>query len=85
MPLEGRLPNGALDSESEERQPLLSGPANVLANGSQTPPDAGKLDTSPSLRIILPALMVCAFLAAFDVTVVAAIYPIMFVLVEEWS
>jgi hypothetical protein len=30
------------------------------------------------LRVILPALMVCAFLAAFDVTVVAAIYPIMF-------
>jgi len=75
MPLEGRSSNG---TESEERQPLLSGAAKVVANGSQSPPDSGKPEDSPSLRIILPALMMCAFLAAFDVTVVAATYPIMF-------
>jgi hypothetical protein len=76
MPLEGRSSNSIVDSESEERQPLLSGAVKVVANGGPSPPDSGKPD-SPSLRIILPALMVCAFLAAFDVTVVAAIYPIM--------
>jgi hypothetical protein len=77
MLLEGRLANGAAASEPEERQPLLPDIAKIVANGGQSPPESGKPDT-PSLRIILPALMVCAFLAAFDVTVVAAIYPIMF-------
>jgi hypothetical protein len=46
------------------------------SEGGVTPAPA-PITVSANLRIVLPALMVCAFLAAFDVTVVAAIYPIM--------
>jgi len=75
MPLEGIFENVATSSNVDERQPLLSvarkHPAAVTsAEDSISAPDA-------DLRVILPALMVCAFLAAFDTTVVAAIYPIM--------
>ena len=78
MPLEGRVANGTTDFDVDERQPLLSGVPEAVPNGGPFPHDMqGKPDESPSLRIILPALMVCAFLAAFDLTVVAAIYPIM--------
>jgi len=77
MPLERTLSNDAT-VDAEERRPLLPGAAKVPVNGAQSPPELGKPDDAPSMRIILPALMVCAFLAAFDLTVVAAIYPIMF-------
>jgi hypothetical protein len=63
------------DPRASEETPLLPGDPRKGANGTSSP------DSEPpktDLRIILPALMVCAFLAAFDVTVVAAIYPIMF-------
>jgi hypothetical protein len=57
------------DTDVSERQPLLGTPAKD--------PDDPFTFAGTNLRVILPALMVCAFLAAFDVTVVAAIYPIM--------
>jgi len=66
------LPNNGADDLNGERTPLLADP--------RKPPDdlLTKSTASADLRIILPALMVFAFLAAFDVTVVAAIYPIMY-------
>jgi len=63
------------ESEISEQTPLLSEPRKPL-NGTSGPVSE---PAKAELRIILPALMVCAFLAAFDVTVVAAIYPIMYV------
>lgn len=37
-----------------------------------------KQSAEANFKLTFSALMVCSFLAAFDVTVVAAIYPIMF-------
>jgi hypothetical protein len=56
---------------SDERQPLLSSSKAVAKVSSRS--DAA------NLRIILPAVMMCAFLAAFDVTVVAAVYSVMYI------
>jgi hypothetical protein len=64
------------DSPANEQTPLLNGSSSLLIPRNFTDPTT--LTTPPSLKLILPALMLCAFLAAFDVTVVAAIYPIMF-------
>jgi len=66
-------PNGSEETDGSERTPLLADPRK-LANGSTN--DLSE-PAKAELRIVLPALMMCAFLAAFDVTVVAAIYPIM--------
>lgn len=74
MPFEGNTRHVGSHSEADEQQPLL------LSRRKPLPPDdslADSLTPDVNLRVILPALMVCAFLAAFDVTVVAAIYPIM--------
>jgi hypothetical protein len=75
MPFESNTGNVGSRSEADEQQPLLPSPQKLL------PPDnlsTDSLTPEANLRVILPALMVCAFLAAFDVTVVAAIYPIMY-------
>jgi hypothetical protein len=56
-----------------EQTPLLNGPKPSDDVSSSAAEPAGA-----NLRIVLPPLMICAFLAAFDVTVVAAIYPIMY-------
>jgi hypothetical protein len=62
------------ETDVSERQPLLGPPRKDSDDLSTIKP----AETSgANLKIVLPALMVCAFLAAFDVTVVAAIYPIM--------
>lgn len=60
------------EADVSEREPLLGTPAKD--------PDHPVASSGANLKVILPALMVCAFLAAFDVTVVAAIYPIMYIL-----
>ena len=73
MPLEGSIGNVADSSNVDERQPLLSTPRKLPTADDTSAEDSSSAD----LRVILPALMVCAFLAAFDITVVAAIYPIM--------
>lgn len=67
--------NGTTDTD--ELQPLLS--SSLKLPGPEGDSTKSPLSPSPEadIRIILPALMLCAFLAAFDVTVVAAIYPIM--------
>lgn len=69
------FPANGVEDPDGERTPLLADP--------RKPPDDSSIEsTGPAkadLRIVLPALMVCAFLAAFDVTVVAAIYPIMYI------
>lgn len=77
MPLEtSAARNGLHDSQDGERQPLLGQPKPI--DGSSVLPAANPTGTgTTNLKVILPALMVCAFLAAFDITVVAAIYPIM--------
>ena len=64
--------NGA---DPSEQQPLLSG-LRKPAREDETVEEA-LLSHETSVRVILPVLMVCAFLAAFDVTLVAAIYPVM--------
>lgn len=76
MPLEGSFRNVGSNSDADEQQPLLSSPRKLPTINSSTETDPS-LSPDVDLRVILPALMVCAFLAAFDVTVVAAIYPIM--------
>jgi MFS family permease len=80
MPFENTARDAVYSSDAEERQPLL-GPTKLIDHSSSPSTGTVAADFSSgkwSLRVILPALMVCAFLAAFDVTVVAAIYPIMF-------
>jgi hypothetical protein len=62
------------DADVSERQPLLGPPRKDSDDLSTIKPAESQ---GANLKIVLPALMVCAFLAAFDVTVVAAIYPIM--------
>lgn len=74
MPREAGVQNVDRESDATERQPLLS------ASPKLSPQENGPVPAASSrtdLRLILPTLMVCAFLAAFDVTVVAAIYSIM--------
>jgi hypothetical protein len=73
MPPERSTGNIANGSNIDERQPLLSGPLKLPTVDVASIEDSSDAD----LRVILPALMACAFLAAFDITVVAAIYPIM--------
>jgi hypothetical protein len=73
MPLESIIQNG---SSGDEQQPLLSSPELQPADVSST---ETTFPSKANLRVILPALMICAFLAAFDLTVLAAIYPIMYV------
>jgi hypothetical protein len=63
------------EADVSERQPLLGPPRKDSDDLSTITPAAS---SGANLKIVLPALMVCAFLAAFDVTVVAAIYPIMY-------
>jgi MFS family permease len=78
MPFEDISTDGGFVSDIGERQPLL-GPQKLVNGASSGSAIVSPDSTAPSkLRVILPALMVCAFLAAFDVTVVAAIYPIMY-------
>jgi hypothetical protein len=74
MPWEGGAQNAGNESDATERQPLLPASPKLSPQDDVPVPFAS---SSANLRVILPALMVCAFLAAFDVTVVAAIYPIM--------
>jgi hypothetical protein len=77
MPQEGDPRILADDAETtDERQPLL-GPAVPKLSPTDEAPTPPQLEP-PNLKVVLPALMMCAFLAAFDVTVVAAIYPIMY-------
>jgi hypothetical protein len=65
------------NEDIDERRPLL----NDVAIPPKLPNEPAKVASSgTSLKLVLPALMLCAFLAAFDVTVVAAIYPIMYLL-----
>ena len=76
MPLEINTATDAVvfrASENGERQPLLGPPKPI--DGRPLSPSNGAAGAGVTgLKVILPALMVCA---AFDVTVVAAIYPIM--------
>jgi hypothetical protein len=65
------------EADVSERQPLLGPPRKDSDDLSTITPAES---SGANLKVILPALMVCAFLAAFDVTVVAAIYPIMYLL-----
>lgn len=75
MPLEGTIETVSNGSNMDERQPLLSVPRKSPT--ADTSAEDSIPTSEADLRVILPALMVCAFLAAFDLTVVAAIYPIM--------
>jgi hypothetical protein len=66
-------------SNDDEQTPLLNGAAIPRKPSDDATAIAVESDSSRvNLTLILPALMLCAFLAAFDVTVVAAIYPIMY-------
>lgn len=73
MPLEDT--DHDTNEDIDERRPLLNG----VAIPPKPPSELANVASSgrTSLKLVLPALMLCAFLAAFDVTVVAAIYPIM--------
>ena len=73
MPLADSVQNIEIGCSANERQPLLFGPRKLPIGDDPLTEDTTEAD----LRVILPALMVSVFLAAFDVTVVAAIYPIM--------
>ena len=75
MPFENNTRNVGSHSEADEQRPLLPSPRKPVPPNNTS---ADSLTPDVNLRIILPALMVCAFLAAFDMTVVAAIYPIMY-------
>ena len=75
MQPEGAIENVANGSNVDERRPLLPVPTRLP--GAYTSADDSISISEADLRVILPVLMVCAFLAAFDLTVVAAIYPIM--------
>jgi hypothetical protein len=74
MPHEGSGRSDAI-TNVDEQQPLLGNGPKPAAE--ETPLTDSTSKDAPNLKIILPCLMVCAFLAAFDVTVVAAIYSIM--------
>lgn len=76
MPPEGTIRNGENETLVDERQPLLNSPKLRTTDHSLNDNTIPSSDTA-DLRVVLPTLMVCAFLAAFDVTVLAAIYPIM--------
>jgi hypothetical protein len=75
MPLEGSNRSSGNGVDPSEEQPLLSSPRKP-ARDDEVVEEA--LLPDADVRIILPVLMFCAFLAAFDVTLVAAIYPIMY-------
>jgi hypothetical protein len=79
MPPEQSTRNAICNGDSSEREPLLTR-APKPPNG-QDSEGAGQLIRSS--RIILPVLMGVAFLAAFDITVVAAIYPIMYTILTQ--
>ena len=76
MPLTGSVRNVEIGSSVNERQPLLSSPRKLPTRDDPSTEDTISASEA-DLGLILPVLMVCAFLAAFDITVVAAIYPIM--------
>jgi hypothetical protein len=74
MPNEGSNRSDVI-ANLDERQPLLG---NGPKPASEEPPLTDLISKdAPNLKIVLPCLMVCAFLAAFDITVIASIYSIM--------
>jgi hypothetical protein len=75
MPFEGQVRDTDCGPAPDERQPLLSG--SKIAPEDASLNNASGEKKGADLRIVLPAIMTCAFLAAFDVTVVAAIYSVM--------
>ena len=61
----------------DEGQPLLGSGRKPARADRRIPDSTVPSGSDTNLKIILPCLMLCVFLAAFDVTVVAAIYSVM--------
>ena len=80
MPFQSSMPNADAEEDHSEREPLIPNSHPTLNNST------ARVNQSNTVRfkVILPVLMSSVFLAAFDLTVVAAIYPIMYTSENEF-
>jgi MFS family permease len=75
MPHEGRSRTAESPGDAvDERQPLLGNGPQPSSEVCTSPDAASPEDSGANLEIVLPCVMMCAFLSAFDITVLATIY-----------